>query len=157
MVILNCINDKFYLSGRLEFIKSVFPEINEDLLCKFKNSESSSSNNGAILTFNENENETTNTTTTTKEDASSHPPSPSLNNYLTRLCINDLDIGMTHLVQLMERLYDNHFSLEAHYSQSSNLSENKMHEKGNNIDDDDNGEENDNIRKKCYEYVFVKS
>jgi len=155
MVILNCVNDKFYLSGRLEFIKSVFPEINEDLLSKFKNSESTSSNSGAISTLAENENETTNTTTTAKEDASPHPPSPSLNNYITRLCINDLDIGMTHLVQLMERLYDNHFSLEAHYSQSSNSSENKVH--SNEKDNDDNGEENDDIRKKCYEYVFVKS
>ena len=145
MVILNCIDEKFYLSGRMELIKSVFPEIKDDLLSKFKNSEIKNinlinPNNGASSTTNE-ESETTSTTVTRDESLP--------DDYLTRLCINDLDIGVAHLVQLMERLYDNNFSLEAHYSQSEKLNEKKI---DSNEDDDQK-----NTKEKSYEYVFVKS
>ena len=142
MVILNCIDEKFYLSGRMELIKSVFPEIKDELLSKFKNSEikNINPNNGASSTTNE-ESETTSTTVARDESLP--------DDYLTRLCINDLDIGVAHLVQLMERLYDNNFSLEAHYSQSSKLNEKKI---DSNEDDDQK-----NTKEKSYEYVFVKS
>ena len=33
--------------------------------------------------------------------------------YLTKLCLNDQKIGILHSAQLMERLYDNNFALEA--------------------------------------------
>ena len=126
-------------------IKSVFPEIKDDLLSKFKNSEIKNinlinPNNGASSTTNE-ESETTSTTVTRDESLP--------DDYLTRLCINDLDIGVAHLVQLMERLYDNNFSLEAHYSQSEKLNEKKI---DSNEDDDQK-----NTKEKSYEYVFVKS
>jgi hypothetical protein len=144
MVILNCIDEKFYLSGQMELIKIVFPEIKDDLLRKFKNSEIKNINlinpNNASSTTNE-ESETTSTTVARDESLS--------DDYLTRLCINDLNIGVSHLVQLMERLYDNNFSLEAHYSQSAKLNEKKI----------DSNEEDDrkNTKEKSYEYVFVKS
>jgi hypothetical protein len=57
--------------------------------------------------------------------------------YLTRLCLNDLNCGISHLVQLMEHLYDKQFALEAQYAKTVAAS--------------------DQTNQSFNEYIFVKS
>ena len=146
MLIVNCVDDRIYISGQTHLIKSVLPEIKDDMFVasKAKPSEPAASSNstGATSTTNDESETTTTTANVTKPDQTESPRESQ--DYQTRLCLSDLHIGITHFVHLMERLYDNSFALEAHYGDKSKNTPTKTSESSNS-----NCPQN-------YEYIFIK-